>query len=399
MPDDALVSPAIPLARWADRRMRLLAELTGSPQIARLAGATLLAERAAPRGFTVPGTVSPGGGSRLLPARGGWFALTITRPVDRELLPALFQDAALDPEDDAAIARAVAGWDCRELLARGRELGLAVATVDEVPAAAPVAMLARGRHRARAAGAKPLVVDLSGIWAGPLAGHLFGLAGARVVKIESRGRPDQMRDFDAGLFTLLNQGKASVVADLAVAEERAALLALIRGADIVIEAARPRALLQLGIDADALVRECPGLVWLTITGHGASGEAANWIGIGHDCGVAGGLSRALAEASGELGYVGDAIADPLTGITAAIEGWRAYLKGDACRIGFALSAVAALALEEERAHDAAALDAELRAWRAAEGQPFPHFRPRQPFAELRPFGADTRDWLGAAAPC
>ena len=33
-----------------------------------------------------------------------------------------------------------------------------------------------------------------------------------------------------------------------------------RGADIVIEAARPRALTQLGIDADALVRETPGLV-------------------------------------------------------------------------------------------------------------------------------------------
>jgi hypothetical protein len=399
LPNDDAAGPAIPLARWADRRLRVLAELTGSEAIAKPAGATLLAERAALRGFTIPGRVSSGGGSRLLPARGGWFALTISRPADRELLPALFQDATLDPQDDAAIAGTVAAGDCRELLARGRELGLAVAAADEVPASPAVTVLASGERRARKPGEKPLVVDLSGVWAGPLAGHLLGLAGADVVKVESRTRPDAMREGDPGLFALVNQGKASVALDFSDREQKAALLALIRRADIVIEAARPRALLQLGIDADALVRERPGLVWLTITGHGATGEAASWIGIGHDCGVAGGLSRALAEASGEIGFVGDALPDPLTGITAAIEAWRAFRQGEARRIGFALSAVAAQALREERAHDAAALEAELRAWRAAEGQPFPHFAPRAPHAEVRPFGADTQAWLGIAAPC
>ena len=39
----------------------------------------------------------------------------------------------------------------------------------------------------------PLVVDLSALWAGPLCAHLLGLAGARVVKVESLGRPDGAR--------------------------------------------------------------------------------------------------------------------------------------------------------------------------------------------------------------
>src|SRR5690606_6711881 len=142
-------------------------------------------------------------------------------------------------------------------------------------------------------GRPPLVVDLSAIWAGPLAGHLLWLAGAEVVKVESRRRPDEMRAVDPGLFELVNQGKANLAVDFSSDAGKTALLDLIRRADLVIESSRVRALRQLGIDADALVREVPGLVWLTITGHGARGEAADWTGIGHDCGVAGGMSRAL----------------------------------------------------------------------------------------------------------
>lgn len=395
MADDAPAGPAIPLARWADRQLRVLAGLTGAPAIAGLSGTTLLAERAAALGYPVPGTISSGGGSRLLEARGGWLALTLTRPADRELLPALFGDDALDIEDDTAIAAAIAASDCHELLARGRELGLAIAAVDESPVSADVEVLAYGKLRDPREEESPLVVDLSGIWAGPLAGHLFWLAGARVLKVESATRPDTMRHGDPALFALLNQGKASVVVDFADSDRKAALLALIRRADIVIEAARPRGLLQLGFDAEALVRERPGLVWLTITGHGATGEAANWIGTGNDCGVAGGLSRALVEASGRIGYVGDALPDPLAGIVVAIEGWRAYRAGRACRIGFSLSAIAARALSEERADDAGRLTHELRAWRDAEGRPFPHDRPRSPTAPLSPWGADTAEWL----PC
>lgn len=400
MPIDAPIELAIPLARWFDRKLGELARLTGCAAIGGLSGATMMAERIGHKGLTVPGRVSAGNGSRLLRAKDGWIAMTLSRPVaDRELLPALFGDADFAVGDDAAIAAGVAAADCDALLSLGRDLGMAIAAVDEAPASPPVEILAEGQSRQRPAGYVPLVIDLSGLWAGPLAGHFFHLAGARVVKVESSTRPDNMRNHDLGFYTLINQGKDSVTLDFTDPEQRDTLLALLRRADIVIEAARPRALLQLGIDAAALVREVPGLVWLTVTGHGASGDAAHWVGIGHDCGVAGGLTKALLEATGEVAFVGDAIADPLTGIVAAIEGWRAYLAGEARRIGFSLSAVSALALAEELAHDPAALDDELRAWRAAEGEPFPYHRPRQPHTALRPFGADNATWLGEAAAC
>jgi hypothetical protein len=395
LPADDGSGPAIPLARWADRQLRLLARATGSERIAALNGATILGERGANGGYTINGRISAGlGGSRLMPTRdGGWFALTLIRAEDRELLPALFGDDAIAILDPAAIAAAAMRHDCADLVARGRLLGLPVASADEVPASAPVAVIATGPRRNRAPAHRPLVVDLSAIWAGPLIGHLLWLAGAEVVKVESLTRPDLIRRDDPATFDLINQGKASVLVDFADAGQKQALTALIRRADIVIESSRVRALRHLGIDAEALVRETPGLVWLSVTGHGATGEAAGWTGIGNDCGVAGGISRALGDATGEIGYVGDAIADPLTGITGAIEAWRAYRSGEAQRIGLAMSAITARALAEERAHDPALLLAELRGWGAALGRRFAPVRRREMAAPVRPLGADTARYL------
>ena len=395
--EPATSAPAIPLARWADRRLKALAAETRSARIAALDGATLVGERGSNGNYRINGRVSAGlGGSRLMPTRdGGWFALTLIRTEDRELLPALFGDADLAIANDDAIANAALQHDCAELVARGRELGLPVASADEKPVSPPVEVLVRGPTRTRAPDGPLLVVDMSAIWAGPLAGHLFWMAGAEVVKVESLTRPDLIRRDDPTTFDLINQGKASIVVDFADTLQKHALIELIRRADVVIESSRPRALRHLGIDAEELVREVPGLVWLSITGHGASGAAANWTGIGNDCAVAGGLSRALADVTGEIGYVGDAIADPLTGITAALEGWRALKAGQAQRIGSAMSGIVARALAEERAHDPDALSEELRCWGAANGQCFPKVPRRPLLSPVREIGSDNRRYL----PC
>lgn len=333
------------------------------------------------------------GGCRLLPtADGRWFALTLAREDDRDLLPALFGNARPHFDDDA-IAAEIGCRDGAALLDQGRILGLAVALADEVPVSSPMETLSRGSERQRGTDHRPLVIDLSAIWAGPLAGHLFQLASADVVKVESAGRPDRMREGDAPLFALLNQSKASVTVDFSDRSDIDALLALIRRSDIVIEAARPRGLLQLGIDADALVRDTPGLVWLTLTGHGARGAAADWIGLGDDCGVAGGLSQARLLASGSMGFVGDAIADPLTGMTAALEGWHAYRSGRACRIGFSMSAIVAKAIADASSTDPRGMQNELRHFTACEGEDFPSVVRRQCVAKPRPLGADNRKWL------
>ena len=171
------------------------------------------------------------------------------------------------------------------------------------------------------------MVDLSSLWAGPLCGQLLQQLGAEVVKVESLHRPDGARRGPSTFFDLLNAGKASVALDFATAEGRAQLATLIESADIVIEASRPRALRQLGIDAEAICARRPGLIWLSITAYGRAPATENWIGYGDDVGVAAGLSALVRAQTGERRIVGDAIADPLTGIHAASLAWQAWRSG------------------------------------------------------------------------
>lgn len=318
-------------------------------------------------GSRIPGRVSSGGGCRLYDAADGAVALNLARPADRELLPALFET---DGFDDDRIEAHIARCDADALVTRGREMGLAIAAEDEAVARQPaVTMLTSGRSAIRQQPRAPRVLDLSALWAGPLAAHLLRLAGTTVTKVESSTRPDAMRDGGA-LFALLDGDKRSVTLDFRDPDDRRALLALIAASDIVIEAARPRALVQLGIDADELVRTVPGLSWITITGHGATGDAANWVGFGDDCGVAAGLSAALRAATGKIGFVGDAIADPLTGIRAAQVAWEGWSSGRGGRFGLSMTGVAAQALAEAAA-DPDGLTATLQAWAAAVGMPYP----------------------------
>ncbi len=267
----------------------------------------LLGERAALAGLSRQGATSCGGATRLLPAADGWVAVALPRPDDRAAVPAWLElDAPEDPW--AEVEAAVAGRTTIDLVERARLVGLPVAAVGEREPGPPLHCTELGRRAPL--GAPPLVVDLSSLWAGPLCSHLLQLGGARVVKVESVGRPDGGRADDSGFFDLLNHGKASVALDLAGPETKA----LIAAADVVIEGSRPRALRQLGIDADALLDGSGPRVWLSITGHGRTGAEAHRVGFGDDAAAAGGL--VLWDEEGPV-FAADAIADPLAGVTAA----------------------------------------------------------------------------------
>jgi crotonobetainyl-CoA:carnitine CoA-transferase CaiB-like acyl-CoA transferase len=158
----------------------------------------------------------------------------------------------------------------------------------------------------------PLVVDLTSLWAGPLGAHLLGLAGATVVKVESRARPDGARAGTPAFFDLLHAGHLSVALDFGEPGDLVALRRLLARADVVLEASRPRALRQLGLDAEEYV--AAGAVWASLTGYGRPGENAQRVGYGDDVAAAAGLVAYC----GDIPYpVGDAIADPLAGAYAA----------------------------------------------------------------------------------
>src|SRR5882757_3182418 len=115
-----------PLARCADRILARLAAATSSPAIAKLDGATLLGERAMLGGMTIPGRTAAGGGCQLFDAVGDTIALNLSRPTDRQLLPALFETDDLNTDDHEAIAARIARSDAAALVTRGRSMGLAI---------------------------------------------------------------------------------------------------------------------------------------------------------------------------------------------------------------------------------------------------------------------------------
>jgi crotonobetainyl-CoA:carnitine CoA-transferase CaiB-like acyl-CoA transferase len=185
---------------------------------------------------------------------------------------------------------------------------------------------------------KIVVVELGSLWAGPLCGSLLAAAGADVIKVESTGRPDGARSGPSAFFDLLNGGKRSVALDLATADGARALRALLAGADVVIEASRPRALEQLGIDAPALVAGDGPRAWVSITGHGRTGSAREWVAFGDDAAVAGGL--VAWDDAGPV-FCADAVADPTTGVVAAVAALEALAAGGRHLLDVPLAAVAA----------------------------------------------------------
>jgi crotonobetainyl-CoA:carnitine CoA-transferase CaiB-like acyl-CoA transferase len=163
-----------------------------------------------------------------------------------------------------------------------------------------------------------------------LCGNLLAAAGATVVKVEGRNRTDGTRNGPPAFFDWMNSSKLSYAIDFRDDDLRR----LLEVADVVIESSRPTSLTRRGLDPAQLPGR-PGRVWLRVTGYGTQGERANRVAFGDDAAVAGGLVR-----TGPA-FVGDAIADPLTGLEATLAVLDALGCGGGEVVEIALAQVAA----------------------------------------------------------
>lgn len=308
----------------------------------------LLGERAAIAGLHRNGTRSCGGATRLLRARDGWMAVTLARPDDVELVPA-WLELELSPRGDPwpVIERVLRERAAAEILERGLLVGLPLAVLPaRPPRPSPPAPLANLPLTAQRVGDHPptpelvdvVVIDMSGLWAGPLCGSLLALAGAEVIKLESTRRPDGARRGPGRFFDLLNAGKQSVALDFTSRPGRQALHGMIERADVVIEGSRPRAVEQLGVDAEASVRRDRPRIWVAITGHGRTGSGRDRVAFGDDAAVAGGL---VVWDGSEPCFCADAVADPVAGLVAATACLDALAVGGRWILDVALAGVAA----------------------------------------------------------
>jgi hypothetical protein len=236
-----------------------------------------------------------------------------------------------------------------------------------------------------------LVVDFSALWAGPLCAHLLGLAGARVVKVETPGRPDGARRGAAAFYELLHGGHRSVVLDPETRGGRRAMAALVAAADIVVESSRPRALAGFGLDAEAAV--AAGASWVSITAHG---RGSNRVGFGDD--VAAGSGLVAHGGDGTPLFCGDALADPLTGLTAAALAMTAPPGGGGVLWDLAMSDVVAATLDSAGAPSMPSPGARWDGGRwlvdtGAGPVPVASPRPRCPAGPVATSGAHTAEVL------
>jgi hypothetical protein len=382
------------LAACARAAVAALAHLSGSQDLADLEGPALLGERAALLELKRRGPISPGGSCRLLRASDRWIAVNLARPDDVALLPAWIGcDATSDPW--ARIRARVRELPAEDLVERARLLGLAASVAIRPSPQAPPWRRVPVRGRPAPPRHTPLVIDLSSLWAGPLCTHLLLLAGARVVKLESTGRPDAAREGPARFFDLMNAGKQSVALDLTSPEGVRALQGLLARADIVVESSRPRALAQLGIDPESLVRTRSGLTWVSLTGYGRATPGRDWVAFGDDASVAAGLATATGSEATPL-FCGDAIADPLTGLHAAVAALRSWREGGGQLLDLALRDVVAHALAFESRQPRCTVHRVRDGWRVscgAESQRVLEPRARVAKGRARAFGCDTRTVL------
>jgi crotonobetainyl-CoA:carnitine CoA-transferase CaiB-like acyl-CoA transferase len=108
--------------------------------------------------------------------------------------------------------------------------------------------------------------------------------------------------------------------------------------DILITSARPHALARKGLTEQRLLALNPGLIWVAITAHGWRGERAWRVGFGDDCAAAGGL---IGRQRSTPRFMGDALADPLTGLEAATRVLEGLDQGKAGLVDASLTQTAA----------------------------------------------------------
>ncbi|MGP2442818.1 CoA transferase [Streptomyces sp. JW3] len=266
---------------------------------------TVLFLRARLAGLAAPGRTSAGGSCRLLETADGWAAVNLARPEDHAGVPALL---GLLGTGDTTLTTAARRVMAHQLAHCAQAVGIAAAALGPVlPDRAPVLTSSHGERRTRPIAA-PRVLDLSALWAGPLCARLLGQGGAHVTKVESTTRPDGARQRHPEFYHWLHDGHDSLVLDFA----SGALADVVARSDVVIEASRPRALRRLGVRAEEFLAARPGRVWVSITGYGRDDDR---IAFGDDAAVAGGLTG--RDAGGGPVFLGDALADPVTGLYAA----------------------------------------------------------------------------------
>jgi formyl-CoA transferase len=185
-----------------------------------------------------------------------------------------------------------------------------------------IAAPATPAHTGALAGVR--IIEMGQLIAGPFCGKTLGEFGADVIKIESPGAGDPLRnwrllqDGTSVWWQVQSRNKRSIALDLRSAEGQEIARKLIGEADVLIENFRPGTLEGWGLGWDDLRERNPGLVMLRISGYGQTGPYRDLPGFGVIGEAMGGLRHLTGEPGRVPVRVGVSIGDTLAALHGAI---------------------------------------------------------------------------------
>jgi crotonobetainyl-CoA:carnitine CoA-transferase CaiB-like acyl-CoA transferase len=179
---------------------------------------------------------------------------------------------------------------------------------------------------------KPLqgvrIVSVEQFGAAPYGTMLLADLGAEVIKIENaaiggdpsrKTGPYMLGANDSEYFQAFNINKKSVAIDLRTVEGKAALKALVSGADALVNNLRGDLSAKMGLDYKTLAAANPALVCVHVSAYGRDNERASWPGYDYLMQAESGLMHLTGEPDGPPSRLGaPSIIDHTTGLTAAV---------------------------------------------------------------------------------
>ncbi|HLK45470.1 MAG TPA: CoA transferase, partial [Acidimicrobiales bacterium] len=172
-----------------------------------------------------------------------------------------------------------------------------------------------------------LVLDFTTFWAGPSATRTLADLGADVVRIERPGSRVDVDSLDADPNRLvqdvffhwkMNRGKRSAVIDLASERGREVVRRLAARADVVIENFRPGVMASFGLDAASVAAVNPGIVYVSLSGMGATGPRAWWGSYGPTIEAASSIEHRTRYPGGPPLRLGHTLPDGVGGLAGAL---------------------------------------------------------------------------------
>ena len=175
------------------------------------------------------------------------------------------------------------------------------------------------------------VLELARILAGPWAGQILADLGADVIKVERSGAGDDTRGWGppfvpgkdgthlgAAYFHATNRGKRSIELDFETERGRQIVRKLAARSDVLIENFKVGGLAKFGLDYASLSKECPRLIYCSVTGFGQNGPHAARAGYDLMAQGIGGFMDLTGTADSEPTRAGVPVSDIFTGVYSVV---------------------------------------------------------------------------------